>query len=628
MKIHTHEHSHHHTHGWKSFITPAISMIMLITGALIPECIGRFRFEWYALAFIPVGLPVIREAIHSIFSCDYFNEFILMTLACLGAFYIGEYSEAVGVMLFYSIGEAMQHGAVDRATRNISRLIDSRNEITMVVRDGALISVSPESIEVGEIIEVRPGQRALLDGLLLSESALFDTSALTGESIPREIIQNDEVLAGMIPLRRNVRIQTTRRYTQSALAKIMSMVSEASSRKARTEIFIRRFAHIYTPIVFVLALLVVVLPALYGIVNHSFQYIFTDWLYRALVLLVISCPCALVISIPLGYFAGIGAASRAGILFKGGNYLDAIAKIKSVAFDKTGTLTTGCFAVEAIECKAMNRLEMLALMAAAESASTHPLARALVKYVNECGIPIPTLDSATEEAGFGVCASACGRNVVVGSTKLLSSMTIPYPSYIDNQSKAIIVCAVDGQYIGYVALSDTIKSDAVEAISRLRSLGVENIAILSGDRQVFVNSVAEILNIDEAYGELLPQGKADFISRHNNIAFVGDGINDAPVLALSNIGIAMGGLGSDVAIESADVVIQTDSLSRVATAIRIGRATRAIITQNIIGAITIKFAILALGAAGYASLWAAVFADVGVALLAVANSVRIMWKRY
>lgn len=628
MKIHTHEHSHHHTHGWKSFITPAISMIMLITGALIPECIDRFRFEWYALAFIPVGLPVIREAIHSIFSGDYFNEFILMSLACFGAFYIGEYSEAVGVMLFYSIGEAMQHGAVDRATRNISRLIDSRNEKAMVVRDGALISVSPESIDVGEIIEVHPGQRALLDGLLLSKSALFDTSALTGESIPREIRQNDEVLAGMIPLQRNVRIKTTRRYTQSALAKIMSMVSEASSRKARTEIFIRRFAHIYTPIVFVLALLVVVLPALYGVVNHSFQYILTDWLYRALVLLVISCPCALVISIPLGYFAGIGAASRAGILFKGGNYLDAIAKIKSIAFDKTGTLTTGCFAVEAIECKAMNQLEMLAFMASAESASTHPLAKTLVKYVNKCGISIPTLDSATEEAGYGVHASVCGRNVVVGSTKLLSSMTITYPSYIDNLSKAIIVCAVDGQYIGYVALSDTIKSDAVEAISQLRTLGVENIAILSGDRQVFVNSVAETLNIDEAYGELLPQGKADFISRHNNIAFVGDGINDAPVLALSNVGIAMGGLGSDVAIESADVVIQTDSLSRVATAIKIGRSTRSIITQNIVGAITIKIAILALGAAGYASLWAAVFADVGVALLAVANSVRIMRKRY
>lgn len=628
MKIHTHEHSHHHTHGWKSFITPAISMIMLITGALIPECIDRFRFEWYALAFIPVGLPVIREAIHSIFSGDYFNEFILMSLACFGAFYIGEYSEAVGVMLFYSIGEAMQHGAVDRATRNISRLIDSRNEKAMVVRDGALISVSPESIDVGEIIEVHPGQRALLDGLLLSKSALFDTSALTGESIPREIRQNDEVLAGMIPLQRNVRIKTTRRYTQSALAKIMSMVSEASSRKARTEIFIRRFAHIYTPIVFVLALLVVVLPALYGVVNHSFQYILTDWLYRALVLLVISCPCALVISIPLGYFAGIGAASRAGILFKGGNYLDAIAKIKSIAFDKTGTLTTGCFAVEAIECKAMNQLEMLALMASAESASTHPLAKALVKYVNECGISIPALDSATEKAGFGVCASVCGRTVVVGSTKLLSSMTITYPSYIDNLSKAIIVCAVDGQYIGYVALSDTIKSDAVEAISQLRTLGVENIAILSGDRQVFVNSVAETLNIDESYGELLPQGKADFISRHKNIAFVGDGINDAPVLALSNVGIAMGGLGSDVAIESADVVIQTDSLSRVVTAIKIGRSTRAIITQNIVGAIIIKIAILALGATGYASLWAAVFADVGVALLAVANSVRIMRKRY
>lgn len=628
MKIHTHKHSHHHTHGWKSFVALIISMIMLIAGVLIPECIDRFRFEWYALAFIPVGLPVIREAIHSIFSGDYFNEFTLMTLACLGAFCIGEYPEAVGVMLFYSIGEAMQHGAVDRATRSISRLIDSRNEKTMVVRDGALISVSPESIDVGEIIEVHPGQRALLDGLLLSESALFDTSALTGESIPREIRQNDEVLAGMIPLQRNVRIKTTRRYTQSALAKIMSMVSEASSRKARTEIFIRRFAHIYTPIVFVLALLVVVLPALYGVVNHGFQYIFTDWLYRALVLLVISCPCALVISIPLGYFAGIGAASRAGILFKGGNYLDAIAKIKSIAFDKTGTLTTGCFAVEAIECKAMNQLEMLALMASAESASTHPLAKTLVKYVNECGFSIPTLDSATEKAGYGVHASVCGRNVVVGSTKLLSSMTITYPSYIDNLSKATIVCAVDGQYIGYVALSDTIKSDAVEAISQLRTLGVENIAILSGDRQVFVNSVAETLNIDEAYGELLPQGKADFISRHNNIAFVGDGINDAPVLALSNVGIAMGGLGSDVAIESADVVIQTDSLSRVATAIKIGRSTRAIITQNIVGAIIIKIAILALGATGYASLWAAVFADVGVALLAVANSVRIMWKRY
>lgn len=635
-----HHHEHHHSNGAKAFVAPAISFVMLVAGMLMghfgfaPFVSNRWvEFAWYLVAFLPVGVPVVKEAVEGIAAHDYFNEFTLMVIACIGAFCIWELPEAVGVMLFYSIGETLQHGAVDRATRNISRLLDVRGEKATVIRDGNPIDVKPQSVRVGEIIEVHPGERVPLDGVMENGDGLFDTSALTGESVPREIGQDGEVLAGMISSNKTVRIKVSREYDKSALARILELVSNASSRKAHAELFIRKFARVYTPVVIILAVLVVAVPALVSVFNSGFAYNFSDWLYRALVFLVISCPCALVVSVPLGYFAGIGAASRMGILFKGGNYLDAITKVNTVAFDKTGTLTTGKFSVDTIVSDALENSEMLSLMASAESDSSHPLAKALVEYVLDKNIDIPKASSVLEKAGYGTVAEIDGKTVVAGNLKLLRSEGIHYPKDIEGLPGTVIACAVDGKYCGYVTLSDTIKPDAVTAVKNLGALGIDRIIMLSGDKKGIVKEYADKLGITEAHGELLPQDKADIVEKEasapgRSIAFVGDGMNDAPVLALSNVGVAMGGLGSDAAIESADVVIQTDQPSRLATAIRIGRTTHAIVTENIVGAIGVKVVVLLLGAMGYASLWAAVFADVGVALLAVLNSMRIMWKKY
>lgn len=640
--VHNHNHTHchcHESHGASAWVAPIISGLMLLGGVLMTHfdvaffSIRYVRLIWYVTAFLPVGLPVMKEAAEGIAEGDIFNENTLMVIACIGAFCIWELPEAVGVMLFSSIGESLQHGAVDRARADISRLIDGGVKKVTVVRDGATAEVDPDQVEIGEIVEVGPGARVPLDGVLVDGDGTFDTSALTGESVPRSIEQGGEVLSGMIALQKSVKIKVTRRYSDSAMQRILAMVENASSRKAHAEMFIRKFARIYTPVVLLLALLLVVIPAIAGALT-SYHFVFAEWLYRALVFLVISCPCALVISVPLGYYAGIGAASRLGILFKGGNYLEAITKVNVIAMDKTGTLTTGRFSVVAIESPVMEADEMLALMAAAEQGSSHPLAVTLTEYAKGLGITLPRPTAMSEKAGHGVAAEIEGKNVLAGNARLLSDAVIAIPEGAGSSAMGtVIYCAVDGRYAGCAVLADTPKPDAAQAIEEFHRLGINNIVMLSGDRKEIVADFAAKLGIKEAHGELLPQDKAAYVENlvktdGNNVAFTGDGMNDAPVLALSNVGIAMGGLGSDTAIESADVVIQTDAPSRIPTAIRIGRATRAIVTQNIVGAIAIKVLILVLGAMGYASLWAAVFADVGVALLAVLNSMRIMWKRY
>ena len=633
-------HCHEEERGAGTYIGAGVSLVMLIAGILMSHFEVAFfaahpvvELVWYIVAFLPVGWPVVKEAVEEICERDFFNEFTLMTIACVGAFIIGKYAEAVGVMLFYFVGEMLQDRAVDSAKEDIARLIDVRSEQARVIRDGKAEQVAPESVAVGETVEVWPGERVPLDGRMESPSGTFDTSALTGESVPRIVDRNGEVLAGMIASGEVVRIRVEREFGDSALSRIMKLVEESAERKARTELFIRRFARVYTPIVIALAALLVVVPWVVSLFAPGVHYDISQWVYRALVFLVISCPCALVVSVPLGYFAGIGAASKAGILFKGGNSLDAIAGVNTVAFDKTGTLTTGRFNVERIVSEGVSESELLGLVASAESRSSHPLAKVTVEYARERGVDVLPPERVEEVAGYGVKARVGGKEVLVGNPRLLEREDVTCPPELDREENSVIVCAVDSRYAGYVALGDVVKPDAAQGVEALRDMGVDEIVMLSGDRELTVKRYAEKVGIGEAYGALLPQDKAAFVEEKvkepgRRVAFVGDGMNDAPVLALSDVGIAMGGLGSDAAIETADVVIQSDAPSRVATAIKIGRTTRTIVKENIVGAIGVKVAVLALGAVGFASLWAAVFADVGIALLAVLNSMRIMWKRY
>lgn len=639
---HTHTHagcsgSDHKTHA--GIVPPVLSAVLLLGGILLrqAESLSAFfrplELYWFLVAYLPVGAPVVREAWKSLRRKEMLNEFSLMTLASAGAFFIGEYPEAVAVMLFYSLGEMLQHKAVDRSTRHIRRLLDVRPPQAQVWREGGYRSVSPATVVVGETIEVKPGERVPLDGVLEEDKAVFDTSALTGESMPRTVSHGGEVLAGMIAQGQAVRIRVTKPYDQSTLARILLLVREAAERKAPAERFIRRFARIYTPIVAAGALLIVLLPAVVALIHPAYTYQFDEWLYRGLVFLVISCPCALVISIPLGYFGGIGAASRQGILFKGGNYLDAITRVNTVVFDKTGTLTTGRFDVSAVHTQQFAKDELLHLLLSVEQKSTHPVAQAIVRYALQAGAKASEVRNVREIAGYGLEAEVDGQHVLAGRMRLLTDRKIAVPEILIEAASTCVACAVNGQYAGHLLLSDMLKEDAVLAISRLKELHIPQIQLLSGDKQEIVRIFAGKLGIEQAYGDLLPQDKATYLRQLQaqagaSVAFVGDGMNDAPVLALSEVGIAMGGLGSDAAIESADVVIQTDQPSKVATAISIGRATRMIITQNIVGAIGAKGVILLAGAFGFASLWAAVFADVGVALLAVLNSVRILNKKF
>lgn len=642
---------------------PATISFAMILGGMALKHAGLLQhpawvLAWYATAYLPVGLPVLKEALQGIRQKDFFSEFTLMSIATIGAFCIGEYPEGVAVMLFYSIGELFQARAVQRAHGSIRALLDVRPESATVLRAGEAVQMHPKQIAVGEVIEVRTGERVPLDGRLLSERAAFNTSALTGESTPRILRQDDEVLAGMIVTDRVVRLTVDKPYDQSALSRILLLVQEAAERKAPVELFIRKFARVYTPIVTGLAVLIVLLPWLYaqmlpwlhesllpslsGQPMPGFTFVFSDWLYRALVFLVISCPCALVISIPLGYFGGIGAASRAGILFKGGNYLDAITRINTVVFDKTGTLTQGVFEVQHTESLLQGGdAELLTYIASAEQQSTHPIARAILTHAVHQGVSLLPSTSTEEIAGYGLRVGLSKRqeegsthDVLVGSPRLLARYAISYPvEALEATLGTIVACAVDGRYAGYLQLADAPKPDAAEAIASLKALNITNIQMLSGDKQEIVSNLAARLGIAHAYGDLLPEGKVAHLEELKRdpsrcIAFVGDGINDAPVLALSDVGIAMGALGSDAAIETADVVIQTDQPSRLATAIRIGRATRRIVWQNIGLAFSVKLIVMFFGAAGVATLWEAVFADVGVALLAILNAVRIQKTKF
>ena len=626
---HTHTHAGDcgHTHDQQGTGFLILSFLLLVGGVILRYLqlpfwmIPGVEVLWFLLAFLPVGFPVMVEVWKSIRQKDIFNEFSLMLLATIGAFCIGEYPEGVAVMLFYSVGERVQHRAVDRARRNIRRLLDVRPEKALVLRQGKEQSVFPGEVEVGEMIMVKPGERIPLDGLLQEEYALFDTSALTGESLPRTINRGEEVLAGMIVSGQAIRLKVTKPYEQSALARILALVQDASERKAPAELFIRRFARIYTPVVFLLALSIMLLPALVAAFHPGFDYFFKDWAYRGLVFLVISCPCALVISVPLGYFGGIGAASRKGILFKGGNYLDAITHVNTVVFDKTGTLTTGHFQVFSMEADTVSSQRLLSILLTLEEKSTHPVAQAVTRYALQEGAGRISVTHLQEYPGYGLEGVIEGKNVLVGNIRLLTDRGITVPAGISERVATVVVCAIAGKYAGHLLLSDTLKADAVEAIGRLKQLHIDNIQLLSGDKKEIVAIFAKTLGIRHARGGLLPEDKAAYLEKLNaeagvSAAFVGDGMNDAPVLALSDVGIAMGGLGADAAIESADVVIQTDQPSKVATAISIGRATRRIVKQNIAGA------------CGFVTLWAAVFADVGVALLAVLNSVRILSKKF
>ncbi len=609
-----------------------LSTILLFSG--IAMNISFFMNEtvmlaWYSLAYLPVGLPVLKEAWESILQKDIFSEFTLMSIATLGAFYIKEYPEGVAVMLFYSLGESFQEKAVSKAKRNISALLDVRPETATVVRDNRLTTESPRNVQAGDTIEVKAGERVPLDGKLLSEVAAFNTSALTGESVPRTVRKGEEVLTGMIAADKVVRVEVTKPFEKSALSRILELVQNASERKAPAELFIRKSARIYTPIVTGLAVAIVLLPFLYSLMHTQFLFIFDDWLYRALVFLVISCPCALVVSIPLGYFGGIGAASRLGVLFKGGNYLDAITRINTVVFDKTGTLTKGTFEVQSCRTQPdISEEKLIQIIASAERNSTHPIAKAVASYAEQRQIPFVSTEEVTEIAGCGLETTIDGQRILVGNARLLSGYKVKYPQELSETVDTAVACAIGPDYAGHLLLSDTLKEDSRKAIEELKALNINNIQLLSGDKQAIVTNFAEKLGVTQAYGDLLPDGKVEHIEElrqdaDNRIAFVGDGINDAPVLALSHVGIAMGGLGSDAAIETADIVIQTDQPSKVATAIRAGRQTRRIVRQNISLAFGVKLLVLILGAGGLATLWEAVFADVGVALIAIANAIRI-----
>lgn len=620
----------------RGYIRAAISFAMLIAGIIFSAAGLSFfadkyiQLAWYIIAYIPVGVPVIKEAIEAMRQKDVFSEFTLMSIATIGAFFIGEFPEGVAVMLFYAVGELFQDAAVNRAKRSISALLDVRPETATVIKADKTETVPAESVNVGDIVEVKVGERVPLDGVMLGESASFNTAALTGESVPRTIRRDEEVFAGMILTDNVSRIKVTKPFGMSALARILDLVQNATEKKAPAEQFIRKFARIYTPIVVALAALIVFVPVVYSAINPAFDFVLYDWVYRGLVFLVISCPCALVISIPLGYFGGIGAASRRGILFKGSNYLEAITKINTVVMDKTGTLTQGVFKVQKIvPAEHLLETDLVNLVASVETQSTHPIAKAIVEYAKEQNIAVVKPEIVNEIAGHGLQASINGKMVLVGNPKLLLKNNVEFPAEIAIIPETIVVCAIDGKYAGYLLVADAPKADAKAAVNALYDLGIKNIVMLSGDKQAIVSQLAEELNITQAHGDLLPEGKVEYVEQlksdpGNNIAFVGDGINDAPVLAMSNVGIAMGGLGSDVAIETADVILQTDQPSRIATAIKIGSATRRIVVQNISFALAVKLVVLTLGAFGVASLWGAVFADVGVSLLAILNAIRIL----
>lgn len=627
---------HDHSGGNQStffMFLPSIISFFLLWAAIVMDSYlsqtwftGWVRILWYSVAYLPVGFPVLKEAVESIRKGEVFSEFLLMGIATIGAFAIGEYPEGVAVMLFYSVGEVFQTLAVKRAKSNIKSLLDQRPDVVTILENNIPRTIKAEEAKIWDIIQLKAGEKLGLDGELLSEIGSFNTAALTGESKPDTKSRGEVVLAGMINLSRVVQVSVTTAYTDSKLSKILELVQNATAQKAPTELFIRKFAKIYTPIVVLLAILICFVP--YFFVS---DYAFSQWLYRALVFLVISCPCALVISIPLGYFWGIGAASRNGILFKGSNFLDALGKIQNVVMDKTGTMTEGVFKVQEVVIQSdFNKDEILQMVNVLESKSTHPVATAIHEYVGNINTGIQ-LENVEEISGHGLRAEVNGKELLVGNFKLMDKYSVSYNIDPTSIVYTVIAVAYGQKFAGYLTIADSIKEDAQETVDELKALGVK-ITMLSGDKSTVVKFVAKELGIENAFGDLLPEDKVNKVKeikeRNETVAFVGDGVNDAPVVALSDVGIAMGGLGSDATIETADVVIQDDKPSKIATAIHIGKQTKSIVWQNIMFAFLVKAIVLTLGAGGLATMWEAVFADVGVALLAILNAVRIQKMKF
>jgi Cd2+/Zn2+-exporting ATPase len=628
---HDHGHSGGHQSHFKTYLPAIISFILLIVGIAMDYYHVVFfkdevRLIWYAIAYIPVGFPVVKAGWESIKKGDVFTEFFLMSIATLGAFVLGEYPEGVAVMLFYAVGELFQHAAVHRAKTNIKALLDVRPNEALVYRNNTYVSVHPETVAIGEKVQVRAGEKVPLDGVLLSETGTFNTAAITGESKPQTITKGETLFAGSINLEGVIEMETTKVFKDSSIARILEMVQNASARKSKTELFIRKFARVYTPIVVFLAIGVTFLPYFFVV-----EYVFRDWLYRALIFLVISCPCALVISIPLGYFGGLGAASKHGILFKGASFLDAMTKINTLVMDKTGTVTKGVFKITDIKTMGWDEKEFMTYLIALEKQSTHPVAKAILEYsITDEGFEASEV---SEIAGKGLKGKVNGKTVLAGNNALMAVHDINVSAEIDSMVESVVLVAIDGVFAGYVVIADELKDDAKTTIAQLRKMGIPTIVMLSGDKDTVTQKVASDLGIKSAKGGLLPEDKLHELevlkgNPQNSIAFIGDGINDAPVLAASHVGIAMGGLGSDVAIETADVVIQTDQPSKVVKAIQISRSTRNIVWQNIALAFGVKLIVLILGAGGLATMWEAVFADVGVALLAILNAVRLQNMRW
>lgn len=626
---HNHTHNHSKESSWAAYLPAIISLAFLLSGLAAEHLfnavffVGWVKIIWYSAAYIPVGLTVIKEAFQALLKGEVFTEFFLMSVATIGAFAISEYPEGVAVMLFYAVGELFQSAAVSRSKNNIKALLDVRPRIANVFKNGNYVEVNPEDVQIGDTIQVRVGEKIPLDGTLLSEKTSLNTAALTGESKPQSVQKGEKILAGFINLENVVEVEVTSLFNDSSIARILDLVQNATARKSKTELLIRRLAKIYTPIVVYLAIAICVLP--YFFVD---SYVFSDWLYRALIFLVISCPCALVISIPLGYFGGLGAASKNGILFKGATYLDQLTKVNTLVMDKTGTVTKGVFKIKKIKLFSdISENDFMRLLMSIESKSTHPIAKAILEY-DEKSTSLPEATNIIEIAGKGLSGIVNGKVIAVGNNKLMKEMDVSIPPETEKIVESIVLVSIDNEFAGFVTIADELKEDAQESISLLRNTGIQEIIMLSGDKNSITQQVSQELKIDRAKGGLLPEDKLNEVEtikkdRLKIVAFVGDGINDAPVIAASDVGIAMGGLGSDVAIETADVIIQTDQPSKIATAIKIGKSTQRIIWQNIALAFGVKIIVLILGAGGLATMWEAVFADVGVALLAILNAVRL-----
>ena len=605
---------------------------MLIALKLIPVT-GVLQLALYLVAYLVIGYDILKKAWRGILNRQVFDENFLMAVATVGAFALaivsrsGDYVEAIAVMLFYQIGELFQSYAVGKSRRNISALMDIRPDYANIERDGQLEKVDPDEVEIGSVIVVQPGEKVPLDGVILSGASSLNTSALTGESLPRDAKAGDEVISGCINMTGVLRIQTTKAFGESTVSKILELVEDSSSHKSKSENFISKFARVYTPAVCYGALALAVLPPVVRLMlGHPAQW--GDWVYRALTFLVISCPCALVISIPLSFFAGIGGASKEGVLIKGSNYLETLSQVKTVVFDKTGTLTQGVFEVSGVHHSEMENEKLLEYAALAECASSHPISKSLQRAYGQA-IDRDRVRDIQEISGKGVSAVVDGHAVLAGNDKLMALRGIPFIGC--HSVGTIIHIAIDGQYAGHIVISDVVKPHAKEAIERLKHAGVEKTVMLTGDSRRVADQVAGALGVDEVHSELLPADKVAQVEKllagkggKDKLAFVGDGINDAPVLSRADIGIAMGAMGSDAAIEAADVVLMDDDPLKIAKAIRISRKCIGIVYQNIVFALAVKFACLALGALGLANMWAAIFADVGVMVLAVLNAIRAL----